>query len=256
MKSYCRALCLLSAALFVASATAQVGVGAAPRKDAMVLFDGTRTSLDENWTYWEGPRFAATLPIEWEIVDDPVDDGTVVSSKDPSAAGGLYGAADIVTKNKFRDFRVHVEFMIMEQGGNSGVYLQNRYEIQVLDGDSTAHGMAAVINEAAAPYYPYNGTGSWNAYDAVFRAARFDDAGNRTEEAMVTLYFNGVKVHENQPINKVWGGPNSGLDGGNEGGLGITDVRGGLKLQAEGHDVRYRNIWIQEMEIGTPDTNF
>ena len=71
--------------------------------------------------------------------------------------------------------RLHIEFLIPAKGGNSGVYLQNRYEIQVLDGDSTNHGMAAVINEAAAPYHPYNGVGRWNAYDIVFRAARFTD---------------------------------------------------------------------------------
>ena len=222
----------------------------------MVLFDGTREALDENWTYWEGPRFAAELPIKWEIVDDPVDEGTVVSSKDPAAAGGLYGAADIVTKEKYRDFRAHVEFLITETSGNSGVYLQNRYEIQVLDGDSTMHGMAAVINEKASAYWPYNGTGQWNAYDVVFRAARFSEEGERTEPAMVTLYFNGVKVHENVPIQKVWGGPNSGIDGGNDEGRGITDVPGGLKLQAEGHDVRYRNIWIQELDLLEPDTDF
>lgn len=243
-------------ALAVASAHAQVGVGAEAPEDALVLFDGTRASLDANWTYWEGPRFAAELPIKWQIVDDPVDEGTVVSSKDPAAAGGLYGSADIVTQRKFRDFRVHVEFLVTEEGGNSGMYLQNRYEIQVLDGDSTVHGMAAVINEAASAYYPYNGTGNWNSYDAVFRAARIDEEGKRTEKAHVTLYFNGVKVHTNQPINKVWGGPNSGLDGGNDGGLGITDTPGGLKLQAEGHDVRYRNIWIQELDLATPNTDF
>ena len=234
---------------------AQVGVGTPAPDDAIVLFDGTRALLDAKWPYWAGPRFAAELPIKWQIVDDPIDDGTVVSSKDPAAAGGLYGAADIVTKQKFRDFRLHVEILIAEPGGNSGVYLQNRYEIQVLDGDSTAHGMAAVINEAAAPYYPYNGTGQWNAYDIVFRAARFED-GNRTEKAHVTLYFNGVKVHTNQPINKVWGGPNSGIDGGNNNGLGITDTPGGLKLQAEGHDVRYRNIWIKKLDLETADTDF
>lgn len=238
------------------SAQAQVGVGTEAPEGALVLFDGTRASLDENWTYWEGPRFAAELPIKWQIVDDPVDEGTVVSSKDPAATGGLYGAADIVTQRKFRDFRVHVEFLVTEEGGNSGMYLQNRYEIQVLDGDSTVHGMAAVINEAASAYYPYNGTGNWNAYDAVFRSARFGEDGNRTDKARVTLYFNGVKVHSNQPINKVWGGPNSGLDGGNDGGLGITDTPGGLKLQAEGHDVRYRNIWIRELDLATPETDF
>lgn len=234
---------------------AQTGVGVQAPDGAEIHFDGTREMLDAKWTYWEGPRFAAALPIKWEIVDDPVDAGTVVSSADQTAAGGLYGAADIVTKKKFRDFRLHIEFLIMAEGGNSGVYLQNRYEIQVLDGDSTAHGMAAVINEAASPYHPYNGTGQWNAYDITFRAARFED-GERTEKAMVTLYFNGVKVQTNHPIQKVWGGPNSGIDGGNDGGNGITDVPGGLKLQAEGHDVRYRNIWIQELNLEEPDTDF
>jgi Domain of Unknown Function (DUF1080) len=232
-----------------------IGVGAPPPQGAEVLFDGSREMLDEKWTYWEGPRFSSSLPIKWRIVDDPVDEGTVLMTYDPAAEGGRYGAADIVTRETFRDFRLHVEFLISNAGGNSGVYLQNRYEIQVLDGDSTAHGMAAVINEAAAPYHPYHGVGRWNAYDIVFRAARFQE-GRRTEPARVTLYFNGVKVHANQPIQQVWGGPNSGIDGGNDGGKGITDTPGGLKLQAEGHDVRYRNIWIQELELDQPDTDF
>ena len=81
---------------------AQVGVGTDAPEGAILLFDGTREMLDDKWTYWEGPRFAAELPIKWQIVDDPVDDGMAVSSKDPTAAGGLYGAADIVTKQKFR----------------------------------------------------------------------------------------------------------------------------------------------------------
>lgn len=242
--------------LFTYGLSAQIGVGApAPRK-ATVLFDGSRASLDNNWTYWKGPRLAASLPIKWEIVPDPAKPGaTAVSTNDPAAAGGKYGAADIVTKEAFRDFRLHIEFLITEKGGNSGVYLQNRYEIQVLDGDSTAHGMAAVINEKAAPYYPYRGIGQWNAYDIQFRAARFKD-GRLTEKALVTIYFNGKKIHTNQRIEQVWGGPNSGIDGGNDGGKGITDVPGGLKLQAEGHDVRYRNIWIQKRKIKKPDTDF
>lgn len=232
-----------------------VGVGAEAPDDAEILFDGTREMLDEKWTYWEGPRLAAELPIKWKIVEDPVDEGTVVSSNDPAAAGGKYGSADIVTKEKYRDFRLHVEFLIANEGGNSGVYLQNRYEIQILDGDSTQHGLGAVINETESPYHAYNGVGKWNAYDIVFRAARFEN-GERTEKAMVTLYFNGEKVHVNQTINQVWGGPNSGLDGGNDGGKGITDRPGGIKLQAEGYDVRYRNIWIKELELQEPDTDF
>ncbi|MEZ4775226.1 MAG: DUF1080 domain-containing protein [Bacteroidia bacterium] len=233
----------------------QPGVGLAAPADAEVLFDGTREMLDANWTYWDGPRLGAELPIKWEIVADPVDGGTCMSSNDPASAGGLYGAADIVTQKTYRDFRAHVEFLITAPGGNSGVYLQNRYEIQILDGDTTSHGLAAVINETPSPYYAYNGIGKWNAYDIEFRAARFEN-GVLTEKPMVTLYFNGQKVHVNQTINQVWGGPNSGIDGGNDGGKGITDTPGGLKLQAEGHDVRYRNVWIKELNLEQANTDF
>lgn len=244
------ALIALPAFLF-----AQTGVGAKPVKGAVIYLDGSRKMLDDKWTYWKGPRLAATLPIKWTVVADPVNKGNAINSNDPSGAGGKYGAADIVTKKEFRDFRAHVEFLISKPGGNSGVYLQNRYEIQVLDGDSTSHGLAAVINETPSPYKHYNGVGKWNAYDIVFRAARFKD-GKLTEKARVTLYFNGVKVHTNHEISQVWGGPNSGIDGGNDGGKGITDVPGGLKLQAEGHDVLYRNIWIKELDLTKPDTDF
>ncbi len=238
-----------------ASASADVGVGAACPTQAEVFFDGTRQMLDDKWTYWEGPRFSSSLPIKWQIVPDPIDDGTVMVSSDPAGAGGKYGAADLVTKQKFRDFRLHVEFLIPKPGGNSGVYLQNRYEIQILDGDRTKHGLAAVINETESPYEAYNGVGKWNAYDIKFRAARFRD-GQRVEKAMLTMYFNGKKVHHNQTINQVWGGPNSGIDGGNDGGKGITDTPGGLKLQCEGHDVLFRNIWIQQLELMDADTDF
>jgi hypothetical protein len=252
---------LASVSLFVISsgfgmqAKEKTGVGVKAPKSAEVLFDGSRKMLDKKWTYWEGPRFSSELPIKWKIVEDPVGKGTVVSSNDPTALGGKYGSADIVTKKKYRDFRLHVEFLIEKPGGNSGVYLQNRYEIQVLDGDTTKHGLGAVINETPSPYYAYNGVGKWNAYDITFRAARFENE-IRSEKALVTMYFNGQKVHINVPINQVWGGANSGLDGGNDGGKGITDTPGGIKLQAEGHEVLYRNIWIKELNLTQPDTDF
>ncbi len=249
------ALILSGCASTAPQARRAIGVGAKPPRGAEVIIDGTRRTLDEKWTYWEGPRFGSALPIKWKIVEDPVDGGTVLMTDDPAAAGGKYGAADIVTKKAYRDFRMHIEFLITKPGGNSGVYLQNRYEIQVLDGDKTSHGMGALINETPSPYHAYNGVGKWNAYDVLFRAARFKD-GKRIEPAMVTMYFNGIKVHTNQPIHQVWGGANSGIDGGNQGGKGITDVPGGLKLQAEGHEVRYRNGWIQEVNIQQPSTDF
>jgi hypothetical protein len=239
----------------VVAADQNLGVGAKPIAGAEVILDGSRQMLDEKWTYWEGPRFGSSLPIKWKIVDDPVDKGTVVQTDDPAAAGGKYGAADIVTKKPYRDFRLHIEFLVTAPRGNSGVYLQNRYEIQICEGDKTKHGMGAVINETDSPYDNFAGIGKWNAYDIVFRAARFKD-GKLTEKAMVSMYFNGTKVHTNVSIQQVWGGPNSGVDGGNDGGKGITDTPQGLKLQAEGHDVRYRNAWIKGLDLAGANTDF
>ncbi len=236
-------------------AFAQVGVGTKPEKGAEVFIDGSAKTLHKKWEYWNGPRLKATMPIKWTSVKDPVGPGNAIDCFDPSAAGGLYGAADIVTKKQFKDFRAHVEFYISAKGGNSGVYLQNRYEIQVLDGDTTSHGMGALINESRSPYEAYNGIGKWNSYDILFKAARFEN-GVLSEKPRVTLYFNGKKVHVDQAISQVWGGVNSGMDGGNDGGKGITDTPGGLKLQSEGHHVLYRNVWIKSVDLKDQGTDF
>lgn len=245
---------LLVITLRAADTPAGVGVGAKPIEGAEVIIDGTREMLDAKWIYWEGPGFKSAMPIKWQIVPDPIDGGTCVMTDDRVADGGKYGTADIVTKKAYRDFRLHIEFVAMKPGGNSGVYLQNRYEIQILDGDKTKHGMATVINQTESPYHAYNGTGKWNAYEIIFRAARFKD-GKLVEKPLVTVYFNGKKVHTNVAIEKVWGGPRSGVDGGNQNGTGITDTPQGIKLQCEGHDVRYRNAWIKELDLATADTD-
>ena len=104
--------------------------------------------------------------------------------------------------------------------------------------------MGAVINEHGGAYKAYLGPGKWNTYDIVFRAARFGN-GARKEKALLTMYFNGIKVHDNKQIDKVWGGKNSGIDGGKD----VSDSPGGIKLQAEGHEVFFKNIWIREMNI-------
>ncbi|OYV06003.1 MAG: hypothetical protein CFE26_08625 [Verrucomicrobiales bacterium VVV1] len=249
----CSLACLMNG--LATPAFAEIGVNAKPLPGAEMLIDGTRAMLHEKWIYWAGPGFKSAMPIKWKIVEDPVDKGSALMTDDRVADGGKYGTADIVTKKEYRDFRLHIEFLIMKPGGNSGVYLQNRFEIQVLDGDKTKHGMGAVINETDSPYDSYAGVGKWNAYDITFRAARFVN-GKMVEKPLVSMYFNGKKVHSNVTINQVWGGPKSGLDGGNDGGKGITDVPGGLKLQCEGHDVRYRNAWIKELDLAKPETDF
>src|SRR5438105_529494 len=204
-------LCFVAATFPCRAADKHIGVGAKPVAGAEVIIDGSRKMLDEKWTYWEGPRFASSLPIKWKIVEDPVDKGAVLMTDDRAADGGKYGAADIVTKKAYRDFRLHIEFLVMNPRGNSGVYLQNRYEIQICEGDKTKHGMGAVINETDSPYDAFNGLRKWNAYDIVFRAARFKE-GKLVEKPMLTMFFNGQKVHKNVQIQQVWGGPNSGVD--------------------------------------------
>ncbi len=236
-------------------ASAEVGVGAKPLPGAEVIIDGTKQMLDEKWIYWEGPGFKSSMPIKWKVVDDPVDKGTAIMTDDPATHLGMFGSSDIVTKKPYRDFRLHIEFACMKPAANSGVYLQNRYEMQIFDGGKGNHGMGAVIDEAEAPYEVYNGLGKWNSYDITFRAARFKD-GKLSENAVVTMYFNGKKVHLNQKITHVAGGKSSGIDGGNDGGKGITDTPAGLKLQNEGHDVRYRNAWIKELDLADANTDF
>ena len=127
------------------------------------------------------------------------------------------GTGGIFTKKTFGDCQLHIEWRTpaddKDEGqdrGNSGIFLQNRYEIQVLDGDTTKHGMGAIINEVAAPPGIYNGIGKWNAYDIIYRAARFNNK-DLAEKPLVTVYFNGKKIHSNVEISQVWGGANAGL---------------------------------------------
>ncbi|MFW5832236.1 MAG: hypothetical protein ACOCVA_08270, partial [Prolixibacteraceae bacterium] len=89
MKANFRMLFILTAAgmllLFspVLNAQQRIGTGAESPAGAEMLFDGSHEMLHEKWTYWKGPRFSAEMPVKWEITDDPVDDGTVVSADDP-----------------------------------------------------------------------------------------------------------------------------------------------------------------------------
>ncbi|GAA2564555.1 MULTISPECIES: family 16 glycoside hydrolase [Streptomyces] len=155
---------------------------------------------------------------------------------------------DIRTKRNFGDHRLHVEFRVPElpddvtgqDRGNSGVYLQNRYEIQILD----SYGVPALADNEAAAIYQQKAAdinassppGTWQTYDIVFRAARYDSAGNMTEKARVTVVWNGRTVHDDVA-----------LDGPTGGGIAEGPATGPVKLQDHGNKVRYRNVWVEPL---------
>ena len=187
-------------------------LGAKPPAGATVLFDGT--SADS----WNGGRVT--------------EDGLLM--------------AGCTSKPSFRDFSLHLEFQTpfmpaaRGQGrGNSGVYLQNRYELQVLDSfgleglDNECGGFYSIKAPAVNMCYPPL---AWQTYDIDFTAARFDDAGKKTKNAVVSARHNGVPIHDNFELPKLTPG---GLPQESPG-------EGPFQLQDHGNPVRYRNIWVVE----------
>lgn len=162
------------------------------------------------------------------------------------------------TKQKFGDCRLHLEFKCpyepekRGQGrGNSGVYLQGRYEVQVLDsfglepgmGDcGSIYGVAITKHNASLP------PEQWQTYDIVFCAPRFDAAGKMTERPWITVYHNGIKIHDKQEITKDFTTAAPRNDKG--------APEDSLYLQDHGNAVNYRNIWLLEgVGDGTMDVS-
>lgn len=155
-------------------------------------------------------------------------------------------------KTPYRDFMLHVEFMLpympaaRGQGrANSGVYLQSRYEIQILD----SFGLPGEFNECGAlyRYQPPNLNMclpplTWQTYDIEFRSARFDADGNKTQNAVITVWHNGVKVHDQFEIERKTGA------GQQEGPQALI-----TKFQDHRNPVRFRNIWIIDYDQPLPD---
>ncbi|MFC7989731.1 family 16 glycoside hydrolase [Streptomyces pilosus] len=190
---------------------------------AIGLFDGG--GLDR-WQHTDG------RPVEW-----PVDGGAMEVC-----------CGDIRTKSGFDDFKLHLEYRLPklppdvtgQDRANSGVYLQDRYKIQILDsyGDTTpATDEAGAIYLKKAP--DVNAAGppeTWQSYDIVFRAARWDAEGNKTSDARVTVVWNGRKIHDDVVI-----------DGPTGGGAPEGPAAGAIRLQDHGNAVRYRNIRIEPL---------
>ncbi len=140
----------------------------------------------------------------------------------PKVAGGAMEVCcgDLRTKQAFGDFRLHVEFKVPllppevtgQNRGNSGVYLQERYEIQILDsyGDPTndTNEAGAIYLQKAPDLNASTAPETWQSYDIDYRAPRYDSAGNKTADARVTLVWNGVRVHDDVAITGPTGGNN------------------------------------------------
>ena len=191
--------------------------GAEKPADAVALFDGKDTS------HWE--PVGKTM---WEV-----EDGAMVDN-----------ANDIQTKDKFKDYQLHLEFNEPMLGpefkdqdrGNSGVYQQGRYELQVLDSYNNptyAKGGCGAIYLIADPLKNMaKPPGEWQTYDITFHAARWD-GDKKVKNAFITVYWNGELVQDNTEIPHSTGG-----------GAKEEDTPGPIRLQWHNHHVRFRNIWI------------
>jgi hypothetical protein len=203
----------------------------APPKNAVVLFNGKDLS---NWHTRSGK------PAGWEVADGVI---TVVK-----------GTGDIVTDEKFTDFMLHLEWMEPDMPeakgqakGNSGVYLQGRYEIQVLDSYGIeVPGMGdcgAVYNQFAPLVNACKPALEWQTYDIIFRAARMDEQGNVINHARVTAFQNGMVIHNNVELLGATGGAMDENVG----------EPGPLLLQDHGNPVKFRNIWIANLPLKGSD---
>jgi len=234
MRRYYRAhltiLVLLMAFAHPTLADSQSSKPQKPPKGAIILFDGKDTSA---WVHR-----GTGEPCAWPVIDGAME----INIQKP----------DLLTKQEFGDFRLHLEFNIPPmpdkrgQGrGNGGVYLQGRYEIQILDSYQNEtyptgacgaiYGQKAPDSNAAKP------PGKWQTYDITFYAARFDANGKQIARPRVTVLWNDVKVHDNVEIT---------LDIGVAGLERNRSAIGPILLQNHGCKVKFRNIWVLPLDSG------
>lgn len=207
------------------------GKNGLPPDDAIVLFDGTH--LDE----WVSAKDSLS-PAPWKI------------NKDGSFSV-IRGNGDIQTKQLFGSVQLHLEWkspeVIENEGqhrGNSGVFLQNRYEVQILDNNDNptyVNGQVGAVYKQAVPLaMASTPTGEWNTYDIIFHAPEFNEAGEKTRSATITVIHNGVLVQDHfeiQGTTEYIGWPKN-----------IPHGESFLKLQDHDAEVSFRNIWVRKLD--------
>ncbi len=160
------------------------------------------------------------------------------------------GTGDILTKEKFGDCQLHVEFRTPSkvagdgQGrGNSGIYIQTHYEVQVLDSyinETYYNGQAGAIYKQSPPLVNTSlKPGKWQVYDIVFHSPKFAADGSVTHPATVTVFHNGVLIQDHYVLK----GPTTYA------GVPKYSQHGDmpLLLQDHGNPVSYRNVWIRKL---------
>lgn len=157
----------------------------------------------------------------------------------------------LVTKESYRDFQLHVEFNVnkaekpdnVEADGNSGIYIQKRYELQIQNAhgipekDFTASYGGSIYKLKKPDRFVAKPAGEWQTYDIVFRSARFAE-GKKTEDARITVYQNGELIHDDFPIPRKTG---AGAAEGPEPGV--------IKFQGHHNPVKFRNTWIRKLNL-------
>jgi hypothetical protein len=203
--------------------------------DAIVLFDGT--NLDD-----------------WARVEDSGKASWILNEKEKSMTvnnGGENINATIQTKQVFGSIQLHIEWKspskIIGEGqhrGNSGVFLQGKYEVQVLDNndnDTYVNGQVGAIYKQSIPLAKASvPTGKWNTYDIIYHAPEFNNQGVKTKSATITVLHNGVLIQDHFEIKGTT--PYIGWPKNNPHG------KGPIKLQDHGSPVSYRNIWVRELQ--------
>ncbi|MCK9324968.1 MAG: DUF1080 domain-containing protein [Bacteroidales bacterium] len=160
------------------------------------------------------------------------------------------GTGDIRTKESFGDCQLHIEFRsprrVESEGqgrGNSGVYMQSLYEVQILDSyenETYGNGQAGSVYKQAAPLVNSSRKpGKWQSYDIIYHAPKFDEAGTLTDPATITMFHNGVLIQDHFVIQ----------GGTVYAGEPTYQAHGELPLllQDHGNPVQYRNIWIRRL---------
>jgi hypothetical protein len=215
----------------------QEQVGTAP-SDAVVLFDGTKESMDR----WVGTR-PKHRTNDWNLLED-------------GSMEVVRQAGSIKTKDQFGSCQLHVEWMSPnppkgdgQSRGNSGVFLMDRYEVQVLDSyndvsPTYADGQAGALYGRKKPLVnACRKPGEWQTYDIIFHRPIFDEQGKVRRYARMTVLHNGVLI-QNGPLfgGTGWMGPNAATD------YKAHPDKLPIQLQSHGSPVRYRNIWIRPLE--------